>query len=183
VVMGNVKHGWQNVQEVLGMFGGSHGRARRSYRNFVEKGIDEGKRHDLTGGGLLRSAGGWKGVTALREDTVYQRNDERIVGNGDFVSRVLASAEEDMERCYALRARGIDLDSVAVRVSEALKIKTEDVWAKGKYQRIVDAWSFFMLLGGEGVGNSYVQFIDQTRYIDSICQYVGKTWSKDRRGE
>ena len=141
MVMGNVKHGWQNVQEVLGMFGGSHGRARRSYRNFVEKGIDEGKRHDLTGGGLLRSAGGWKGVTALREDTVYQRNDERIVGNGDFVSRVLASAEEDMERCYALRARGIDLDSVVVRVSEALKIKTEDVWAKGKYQRIVDARS------------------------------------------
>lgn len=72
---------------------------------------------------------------------VYQRNDERIVGNGDFVSRVLASVEEDMERCYALRARGIDLDSVAVRVSEVLKIKTEDVWAKGKYQRIVNARS------------------------------------------
>jgi REP element-mobilizing transposase RayT len=136
VVIGKVKHGWQNVQEVLGMFGCSQGRARRSYRNFVEKGIAEGKRHDLTGGGLLRSAGGWEGVKALREEKVYQRNDERI-----FVGRVLASAEEDMERRYALRARGIDLDSVAARVSELLNIKTEDIWAKGKYQRIVDARS------------------------------------------
>ena len=39
VVMGNVKHGWQNVQEVCGMCGGSHGHGRRSYRKFVEKGI------------------------------------------------------------------------------------------------------------------------------------------------
>ena len=129
------------MKDVLEMFGGSQGRARRSYRNFVEKGIAEGKRHDLTGGGLLRSAGGWEGVKALREEKVYQRNDERILGDGDFVGRVLASAEEDMERRYALRARGIDLDSVAARVSEVLKIKTQDIWAKGKYQRIVYARS------------------------------------------
>jgi REP element-mobilizing transposase RayT len=141
VVMGKVKHGWQNTQEVLGMFGGRLGPARRSYRNFVKKGVAEGKRHDLTGGGLLRSAGGWEGVKALREEKVYQRNDERILGDGDFVGRVLASAEEDMERRYAIRARGIDLDSVAAKVSEVLKMKTKDIWAKGKYQRIVDARS------------------------------------------
>ena len=28
---------------------------------------------------------------------VYQRSDERILGDGDFVGRVLASAEEAME--------------------------------------------------------------------------------------
>ena len=54
---------------------------------------------------------------------------------------MLASAEEDMGRRYALWARGIDLDSIAARVSEVLKIKTEDIWAKGKYQRIVYARS------------------------------------------
>jgi len=30
-------------------------------------------------------------------------------GDGDVVGRVLASAEEAMERHYALRARGVDL--------------------------------------------------------------------------
>jgi len=41
-------------------------------------------------------------VKALREEKVYQRNDERILGDGEFVGRLLASAEEAMERRYAL---------------------------------------------------------------------------------
>ena len=115
--------------------------ARRSYRAFVEKGIAQGRRADLTGGGLLRSAGGWEGVKALREEKVYQRNDERILGGGDFVERVLASAEEGMEKRYALRTRGIDLEGVSLRVSEVLKVRPEEVWAEGKYRRIVEARS------------------------------------------
>jgi len=141
VVMGKVKHGWQDTEAVLGMFGKRPGAARRGYRIFVEKGIAEGKRDDLTGGGLLRSAGGWEGVKALREEKVYQRNDERILGDGDFVGRVLASAEEEMERHYALRASGMDLNAIAARVSEELGIKQEDVYAKGRYRRIVEARS------------------------------------------
>jgi hypothetical protein len=68
---------------------------------------------DLTGGGLLRSAGGWEGVKLPREEKAYQKNDERIPGDGDFVERVLASAEETMEKRYALRSGGLDLDGVA----------------------------------------------------------------------
>jgi len=98
VVMGKVKKPWQDTGSVLGMFGEKLGAARRAYRAFVEEGIAQGKRQDLTGGGLLRSAGGWEGVKALREEKVYQRNDERILGDGDFVGRVLASAEEAMEK-------------------------------------------------------------------------------------
>ena len=141
VMMGKVKNSWQDTEEVLGRFGEKVGAARRAYRVFVEKGIAEGRRQDLTGGGLLRSAGGWEGVKALREEKVYQRNDERILGDGDFVGRVLASAEEAMERRYALQARGIDLAFIASRVSQVLGVKAEEVWAKGKHRRIVEARS------------------------------------------
>jgi len=141
VLMGKVKNPWQDTEGVLGMFGEKLGAARRAYRIFVEKGIAEGKRQDLTGGGLLRSAGGWEGVKALREETVYQKNDERILGDGDFVGRVLASAEEAMEKRYALRSGGIDLDRVACRVSQVLGVKPGEVWAEGKYRRIVEARS------------------------------------------
>ena len=103
--------------------------------------IAQGRRKDLTGGGLLRSAGGWEGVKDLREKRVYQRNDERILGDGDFVDRVLASAEEKMEKRYRLRTGGFDLERVASRVSEVLGVKPEAVWAKGKYRRIVEARS------------------------------------------
>jgi putative transposase len=96
---------------------------------------------DLTGGGLLRSAGGWEGVKALREEKVYQRNDERILGGGNFVERVLGSAEEAIEKWYSLRSRGFDLDRVALRVSQVLEMRPEGVWAEGKYRRIVEAHS------------------------------------------
>jgi len=62
VIMGKMKKPWRDMEGVLGMFGENVRAARRAYRLFVEKGIGEGRRRDLTGGGLLRSAGGWEGV-------------------------------------------------------------------------------------------------------------------------
>jgi putative transposase len=141
VIMGKMKRPWQDMEGVLGMFGENVRAARRAYRLFVEKGIGGGRRKDLTGGGLLRSAGGWEGVKALREEKVYQKNDERILGDGDFVGWVLASAEEAMEKRYALRARGVNLAFIASRVSQVLGVKPEEVWAEGKYRHIVEARS------------------------------------------
>jgi putative transposase len=141
VLLEKLKNPGQDTESVLGMFSEKLGAARRAYRIFVASGIAEGKRWDLTGGGLVRSAGGWEGVKALREEKVYQKNDDRILGNGDFVGRVLASAQEAMEKRYALQSRGLDLDRVASRVAEVLGLKPEEVWTEGKYQRIVDARS------------------------------------------
>jgi len=154
VILGKEKREWQNIQVVLAMFGEHTGAARRAYKTFVEKGISEEKRYDLTGGGLLRSAGGWEGVKTLREQKAYQRHDERILGNGEFVAKVLASAEEEMEKRYALKAKGMNLDKIAVRVSEVLGIKPEEVWAKGKYQRIVDARSLLCYWAARELGMS-----------------------------
>ncbi|MCG6536091.1 MAG: hypothetical protein L7F78_15670, partial [Syntrophales bacterium LBB04] len=107
----------------------------------VEEGIVLGRRQDLRGGGLLRSAGGRQGVKALRGEKGYQRNHERILGGGDSVGRVLASAEEAAEKRYALRAGGVDLACIASMVSEVLGVKPEEVWAKRKYRRIGEARS------------------------------------------
>jgi REP element-mobilizing transposase RayT len=40
--------------------------ARRAYSRFVQSGREQGRRPDLTGGGLLRSHGGGTGIKALR---------------------------------------------------------------------------------------------------------------------
>ena len=58
VVMNKAKQPWQNVDYVYGLFSDQKRLARKRYRVFVEKGIPEGKRRDLFGGGLLRSIGG-----------------------------------------------------------------------------------------------------------------------------
>ena len=58
-LMENVKRDWQQVDYVLGFFGKRKAEARKSYRTFVAKGVEQGQRPELTGGGLLRSVGGW----------------------------------------------------------------------------------------------------------------------------
>jgi hypothetical protein len=70
---------------VLRLFGKNISQARRQYKSFVLKGIDQGRRDDLTGGGLVRSVGGWKNVKAMRKAKIWQKSDERILGDGDFV--------------------------------------------------------------------------------------------------
>jgi putative transposase len=172
-VLGVVERSWQNTEWVLGMFGKKVGAARRAYRLFVETGIEQGSRQDLTGGGLLRSAGGWKGVKALREARVYQRNDERILGDGDFVNRVLKSAEEAMERRYVLRSQGMDLDFIASRVSEVLDLDVEYVWAEGKFKRVVEARSLFCYWAVKELGVSMSALARKLRLsVPSVSESV-----------
>jgi hypothetical protein len=137
---------------VLGLFGGKTGPARRAYKEYVEKGIGLGRRSDLTGGGLIRSAGGWAGLKALREKNVYQRSDERILGDGEFVGGVLAAAEEAMEKRYSLRVRGYNLEKVALRVSEVLGAQPGTVWKKGRHRDAVEARSLFCYWAVEELG-------------------------------
>ncbi len=57
----------------------------------------------------MRSAGGWAAVKALRAAKVFEKSDERILGDGDFVESVLVAVNEAMERKYDLQSRGFTL--------------------------------------------------------------------------
>lgn len=66
VIMGNGEQAeWQDDDRILCMFAKTKATARRKYRQFVEKGIDVGRRPELVGGGLIRSVGGWKMTKTL----------------------------------------------------------------------------------------------------------------------
>ena len=69
------------------------------------------------------------------------KSDERILGDGDFVSEILSKSEESFERHYALKANGIDIDFVAKRVSTLLNIPEGDIWREGKVKELVRARS------------------------------------------
>jgi len=96
-VMNRYKNNWQDREYVLQWFGGEEGKAKRSYRAYVKKGIKLGKRHDLTGGGLIRSMGGWSAVKAMRKSRNQEESDNRILGGGNFVSEVISQAEEKIK--------------------------------------------------------------------------------------
>jgi REP element-mobilizing transposase RayT len=143
VLVGHAKRDWQDTQAVLGRFGKTIRVARRHYRQFVKAGIEQGRRSDLTGGGLIRSAGGWGEVKALRKAMIFEKSDERILGDGGFVEEVLASAREQMERKSLLKARGIDLGTVAARVSAVLEVDAGQLERPGKERRRVSARSLY----------------------------------------
>ena len=56
---------WQDTAAVLQMFAENAAKARIRYLEYVHEGISQGRRCDLTGGGLVRSAGGWQAVREL----------------------------------------------------------------------------------------------------------------------
>lgn len=138
-LMGNFKNNWQALDDVLALFSDRVPVARRRYREFIKKGIDQGKRADLIGGGLVRSAGGWAAVRSMRKSGVRPKSDERILGSSDFVDDVLARAQEALEHRYALEARGIDFDQIVAAASELLSIQPQEIMGACKERRIVRA--------------------------------------------
>ena len=87
----------KTVEDVLQYFGKNLKEARIKYRQFVEKGIKQGRREDLQGGGLIRSAGGERiGLLGLKKEEC-ELSDDRILGSGHFVGDVLRKAEEKFE--------------------------------------------------------------------------------------
>jgi len=127
----------KTVEDVLQYFGKSLKEARRKYRRFVEKGIKQGRREDLQGGGLIRSSGGDKAVLsglkkeerdppasperAQARDGGRGKGDARILGSGDFVSDVLKNANENAERKAGCN---ISLTELISRVCKKFDIKT-----------------------------------------------------------
>jgi putative transposase len=98
---------WQDRAYVLSWFGRSERAALRAYRAFLREGIPQGRRPDLVGGGLLRSLGGWAEVRAVRRRAERVLADQRILGSGAFVERMLAAgdARQQTQQARAHRLR------------------------------------------------------------------------------
>jgi REP element-mobilizing transposase RayT len=97
VIVGKQKNKWQNREYVLRYFGKKESKAIKRYRKFVIEGIEEGKRPDLVGGGLIRSQGGWSQVISMRRHGNKELSDERVLGSGDFVERVIKEADKQFK--------------------------------------------------------------------------------------
>jgi len=143
VIMGKKKKDWQDDGYVLKLFDGKRSTARRRYKIFVQKGIQAGKRPDLTGGGLIRSSGGWTVLKSLRRAKIHFKSDERVLGNSDFVERVLRSANEALDRKYDLKSKGYNIEKLSDRVAKILSISPEDIFQPGKQPVKVKARSLF----------------------------------------
>ena len=95
----------KTIEDVLLHFGETKRIARKRYREFVKNGVDQGKRPEFQGGGLVRSAGGNKTSLLGRKkeerdppasperaqtrDGGLGKGDARTLGSGDFVEELI----------------------------------------------------------------------------------------------
>jgi hypothetical protein len=141
VLMGKINKDWQDSRYVLRLFGKRVSSARKRYRGFVEKGVKKGRRPDLTGGGLIRTAGGWAALKTYRRMKIHIKGDERILGDSDFVDSVLKEQNERLERGYRIQMQGYDFDKIVDRVAKRFELKPNELLSNIKQRKRVKARS------------------------------------------
>ena len=139
----------KTVEDVLQYFGKNLKEARRRYRVFVEKGIKHGRREDLQGGGLVRSAGGDKRGLLGRKKGEREKGDQRILGSGDFVANVIKDANEVLDQTAKF---DIPLDELISRVCAKLEIRVKDLMSKSRKRCLSQARGVVCYLAVDELG-------------------------------
>lgn len=129
VLLGRIANDWQDRAYVLKWFGSGPEEAGRTYRQFIKQGLHHGRRPELVGGGLIRSAGGWSAVKALRKSGMQAVADERILGSSEFAEQVIKESEnklkyqfpdgELLKKSRQLIARKCEREKISLQALEA----------------------------------------------------------------
>ena len=137
VIMGKNKREWTDAEYVLAQFGGSGKRAKTEYRKFVEEGIPMGRVPELTGGGLIRSHGGWSQVVSMRRRGKERlESDERILGDGDFVNKILEEAEEKEMRQLKIRRSGRSIEDIITEQSADFSVSAAELRSGSRRRKV-----------------------------------------------
>ncbi len=146
VLMGTGKREWQDDRAVLALFAEKTSQARQRYEAFVSEGVQLGRQPELTGGGLLRSSGGWSALKDHRRDDTRIKGDERILGSSEFVERVITKASDSYERKTLFASRGIDMECLLASTARHYEVQGEDLGSRGKGRKIARARAVFCYL-------------------------------------
>ena len=118
---------WMDIDYVLLQFNDTTRKARNAYRRFAQEGIGLGHQPELTGGGLIRSLGGWSQVLAMQRKGRKEEYDERILGSGDFVTAIFKDAEEKRKRQLKLKRSGRMIADIIKEECKRNKVSVEEL--------------------------------------------------------
>jgi len=116
----------------------------------VEKGIKQGTREDLRGGGLIRSAGGDVSGLLGRKAEEREKGDARILGSGDFVTETLEQTEVKFEKKYLPKR---PIEELVEAVAGKLGLKPELICSGNRQRQYSDARSLVAWLAVEEIGH------------------------------
>jgi REP element-mobilizing transposase RayT len=136
VLMGIITNDWQDSDYVLKYFGKKEGVAMKAYRTYVKKAIDEGRRPELVGGGLIRSLGGWSAVKAMRRSGDRELSDDRILGSGEFVERVIKEAEAKIKYQLPFKEDPQMIDEFIAQLCRSENVSIAELKAGGRRKEV-----------------------------------------------
>ena len=125
--MGKIERDWQDRHFVLKWFGKKENEAKAAYRSYVQKAVGEGRRPELVGGGLVRSMGGWSVVKAMRRSGERELSDDRILGGGEFVERIIKEAGEKIKYQLSVSEHPQKIDEFMSKICKDEKVSIEEL--------------------------------------------------------
>ncbi len=154
-VMGAVVREWQDTEAVLARFGAVLPEAALAYRAFVAAGAGQGRRDELSGGGLVRSLVA-AGEDLGRAGRGARAFDERILGSSAFVQRVWREADARGRR--AARRTDDDLTDLINRAAELFGVTPAELCGPGRRRPLVAArrWVSWVAVRQWGLGPTAV---------------------------
>jgi len=170
-MIGKTAYSWMDCAHVLARFGGTKTKSVVEYCQFVRDGVGEGHNPLLTGGGLIRSHGGWSQVLSLRRKGEKEESDERILGSGEFVDRILREVEESQLRQTRLRKRGVSITAIIQEECLKRNVSQEELKRGGRRSRVSKARAAIAYRSKEELGCSGAE----------IARYLGVNTSSINR--
>ena len=152
IIVGKQSVLWQDKKAILSHFGSTLHGARKKYIQFVIKGIPEEQRSDLTGGGLIRSSGGWHNLLELRKKGKRMWGDERILGDSDFVRHALLEADDKLTKKERHKQSGWSLDLLLKTISRLFRIDSSSIQEKKRDSATSKARSLFCWWATDDLG-------------------------------
>jgi hypothetical protein len=170
-ITGTVRREWQEISTILAYFGRKRSEAIAKYKEFIKQGLAGNEKLEFGGGGLLRSLGGWSEVVALRHKDKKPSGDERILGQSEFVNRVIKEAEVFHKEALRLNQKALDLTKLAKAVEKITGISEEELISGSKRKMVVEARKILIQVAVGRMKNSGAK----------VARYLGVTTSAVNR--
>ena len=153
-LMGNCPDEWQDTETLLTYFSPSRKRAVKKYASFLADGVSQGRRPELTGGGLVRSQGGWFEVVSQRRKGERTVADQRVLGSGEYIETLYSEADRKQKETLRLLTRKVDLSTLSKQISEREGVREEDLRSGKRMRRVVNVRKLFCQLTVNKMGYS-----------------------------
>jgi len=131
-ILGRHANSWQNRDSVLAQFGRGEAQSMEMYRRYIADGVSLGRRPELVGGARRRGSGEWSSAGGPRRRGERESTDERILGSGEFVERILKETDARMMRQQGLKNIKRQAERVVVEGCKKLGVSVTELRSGGR---------------------------------------------------